>query len=156
MDANTKKYAISDSPSSWIVTAHHRRKTTLIWLGFFEGATPLIELVPGLRPIAALTTPTLAPQLQALQDAAHTRNVELSILRIVSSEEVAAAVDEAEAAGGEAMNVLASPVLWATVQTIMERVAALRLPTIYAYPKGGGLEVLSPTAASRPSFSRPR
>jgi putative ABC transport system substrate-binding protein len=57
----------------------------------------LIEAVPGLRRMAALadSATTMLGQLQALQDAAHARNVELSIQRIASPEEIAAAIDAA-------------------------------------------------------------
>ena len=78
-------------------------------------------------------------QLQALQDAARARSVELSIHWIARGEEIPAAIDAAKAAGAEAVNLLASPVLWANRQTIIESVAALRLPTIYAYPEAGAL-----------------
>jgi putative tryptophan/tyrosine transport system substrate-binding protein len=97
----------------------------------------LIEAVPGLRQIAALvdSNTTASPQLQALQDAARVRNVELSIHRIARPEEIAAARDAAKAWGAAALNVLASPVLFGNRQIIMQRVAALRLPAIYQFPE---------------------
>jgi len=92
----------------------------------------LIEVVPGLRRMAALadSATTALAQLQALQDAARTRNVELSIQRIARPEEIAAAIDAAKAWGAAALNVLASPVLFGNRQIVLERVAALRLPAI--------------------------
>jgi putative ABC transport system substrate-binding protein len=97
----------------------------------------LIEAVPGLRRMAALadSATTALPQLQALQDAARTRNVELSIQRIVRPEEIAAAIDAAKAWGAAALNVLASPVLFGNRQLVLERVAAVRLPAIYQFPE---------------------
>jgi putative ABC transport system substrate-binding protein len=97
----------------------------------------LIEAVPGLRRMAALadSNATGSPQLQALQDAARARGVELSIHRIARGEEIAAAIDAAKALGAEALNVLASPVLYGNRQTVMQRVAALRLPAIYHFPE---------------------
>jgi putative ABC transport system substrate-binding protein len=58
----------------------------------------LIEAVPGIRGMAALCDPktTTDAQLHALQEAAHARNIELSIHRIVSAEDVAAAIDIAK------------------------------------------------------------
>jgi putative ABC transport system substrate-binding protein len=52
----------------------------------------LIEAVPGLRHMAALAdTNTTAPrQLEALQDAAHTRGIELSIHRVTKADEISA------------------------------------------------------------------
>jgi putative ABC transport system substrate-binding protein len=97
----------------------------------------LIEAVPGLSRMAAIAdsiTTTLS-QLQALQDAARARNVELSIHRIARPEEIAAAVDAAKAWGAAALNVLASPVLFGNRQIVMQRVAELRLPAIYQFPE---------------------
>jgi putative tryptophan/tyrosine transport system substrate-binding protein len=74
-------------------------------------------------------------QLQALQDAARARNVELSIHRIARSEEIAAAIDAAKAWGAAALNVLASPVLFGNRQIVIQRVSALRLPAIYQFPE---------------------
>lgn len=97
----------------------------------------LIEAVPGLRRMAAIadSSTTALSQLQALQDAARARNVELSIHRIARPEEIAAAIDAAKAWGAAALNVLASPVLYGNRQIVMQRVAALRLPAIYQFPE---------------------
>jgi ABC-type uncharacterized transport system substrate-binding protein len=69
----------------------------------------LMEAVPGLRQMAALTDPnsTTASQLQALQQAARARGIELLIQRIVRSEEVGPAIDAAKTSGAIALNVLA-------------------------------------------------
>ena len=97
----------------------------------------LIEAVPGLARMAALAdTNTTAPQrLEALQDAARTRGVELSIHRVSKSDEIAPAIDAAMKSGAGALNVLASPLLFANRQVIIERAAALRLPAIYQWPE---------------------
>ena len=97
----------------------------------------LIEAVPGLRRMAAIadSITTALSQLQALQDAARARNVELSIHRIAKPEEIAAAIDAAKAWGAAALNVLASPVLFGNRQIVIQRVAALRLPAIYQFPE---------------------
>jgi putative ABC transport system substrate-binding protein len=97
----------------------------------------LVEAVAGLRRMAALadskfTAPTL---LQALQDAAHARGVELSIHSIARKEEIPPAIDAAKASGAEALNVLTSPILYSNRQIIMQRVAALRLPAMYSSPE---------------------
>jgi putative tryptophan/tyrosine transport system substrate-binding protein len=109
----------------------------------------LIEAVPGLRRMAAITDSfiTAPPQLQALQDAARARNVELSIYRIARPEEIAAAIDAAKAWGAAALNVLESPVLFGNRQIVMQRVAALRLPAIYFFAEmaqDGGLIAYGP------------
>jgi putative ABC transport system substrate-binding protein len=97
----------------------------------------LIEAVPGLRRMAAFAdTGTSSPrQLQALQDAAHARRVELSIHQVAQAEEIAPAMDGAKASIAAALNVLASPLLFANRKIIIERAAALRLPAIYQWPE---------------------
>jgi len=93
----------------------------------------LIEAVPGLRRMAALadTNTTATQQLEALQSAARTRGVELSIHRVKRSDEIAAAMAAANDANAGALNVLASPLLFANRNVIIERAAAMRLPAIY-------------------------
>ena len=97
----------------------------------------LIEAVPGLRRMAALADSNRTPvvKLDTLQDAARARNIELSIHRVASGVEIAAAIDMAQASGAAALNVLASPILYASRQIIMDRVAALRLPTMFIFPE---------------------
>ena len=93
----------------------------------------LVEAVPGLRRMAALVdvSNTTVGKLDALQVAARARNIELSIHRIAGGEEIPAAIELVQASGARALNVLSSPLLYATRQLIVERVAALRLPAIY-------------------------
>ena len=78
---------------------------------------------------------TPAAKLDALEQTARARNIELSIHRIASGAEIAAAIDMAQASGAAALNVLASPMLHANRQLIMDRVATLRLPTMYQWPE---------------------
>jgi putative ABC transport system substrate-binding protein len=97
----------------------------------------LIDAVPGLRRMATIadSDATGSSQLQALQDAAHARGVELLIHRIAGAEEITAAIDAAKASGAAALNVLSSPFLYSNRGIIMERVAALGLPAIYQFPE---------------------
>ncbi len=97
----------------------------------------LLEAVPGLRRMAALAdaNTTATAKLNALQEAARARNIELSIQQIARGEEIAAAIDTAKASGATALNVLASPLLWGNRQLIMDRVADLHLPAIYQWPE---------------------
>jgi putative ABC transport system substrate-binding protein len=96
----------------------------------------LIEAVPGLRRMAALADSNRAAvQLEALQKAAHSHDIELSVQRVASGDEIAAAIEEAQSSGAKALNVLAGPVLWAHRKLIMDRVAVLRLPAIYQFPE---------------------
>ena len=78
---------------------------------------------------------------RALKEAARARNVELSIYRVTRAEDIAATIDKAQASGATALNVLGSGMLDGNVPLIIERVAALRLPTIYQWAywaKNGG------------------
>jgi len=96
----------------------------------------LIEAVPGLRRLAALADANnAAAKLDALQEAARAYNVELSIYRISRGEEIAAAIDKAQASGATALNVFACPLLWANRQLIMDRAAVLHLPTMHQFPE---------------------
>jgi putative ABC transport system substrate-binding protein len=97
----------------------------------------LIEAVPGLRRMAALadSNMTRVMKLDALEEAARERNIELSIYRIAGREEIPAAIETAQASGATALNVLASAMLWGNRQLIMDQVAALRLPTMYESPE---------------------
>jgi putative tryptophan/tyrosine transport system substrate-binding protein len=109
----------------------------------------LIALIPGVRHIAALADANQTPprQLQALQDAARARGVELSVQQIAKPDDVGGAVDAAKTAGAAALNVLASPILFFQRQLILERTAALRLPAIYQWPETaeeGGLAGYGP------------
>jgi putative ABC transport system substrate-binding protein len=112
----------------------------------------LIELMPDARRMAALadasaTSPT---QLEALQGAARARGIDLSIHRIGKSEEVVGAIEMAKGAGAASLNVLATPLLNAARQIIIERASALRLPAIYQWPetvKEGGLAAYGPSFA---------
>jgi len=50
-------------------------------------------------------------------------------------EEIVAAIDTAKSSGAAALNVLATPFLFAHRQIILQRVAALRLPAMYQWPE---------------------
>jgi putative tryptophan/tyrosine transport system substrate-binding protein len=109
----------------------------------------LMEMVLGLRRMAALAdSNTTGPgQLQALQDAARARGLELLLHRVVKPEQIVPAVDAAKNAGAGALNVLASPLLFSNRRIIFERVAALRLPGMYQWPEmaeEGGLVAYGP------------
>jgi putative ABC transport system substrate-binding protein len=97
----------------------------------------LVEAVPGLRRMAALadTNNTTGVKLSALKEAARARNIELSIYRVAKGEDIAAAIDVAKTSGAAALNVLASPMLDANHQLVIDRVAALRLPAIHQWPE---------------------
>jgi putative tryptophan/tyrosine transport system substrate-binding protein len=97
----------------------------------------LIEAVPGLRLMAVLTDVnyTKYRNLEVLQEAARARRIEFSIHRVARGEEIAAAIDSAQASGAKALNILASPLFYAHRHLIMDRAVLTRLPTIYEWPE---------------------
>ena len=112
----------------------------------------LIEIVPGLRRMAALADSNMTSdaKLRVLQESANSRDIELSIYRVAKGEEIAAAIDGAKASHSAALNVLASPLLWANRHLIMDRVAEQHLPAMYFGPElaeEGGFAAYGPRAA---------
>jgi ABC-type uncharacterized transport system substrate-binding protein len=101
----------------------------------------LIEAVPGARRVAAMADSRSTPpyHLEALKHAARSRGVELSVIGVSRPEEIAAAIDAAKAAGADALNFLATP-LFSLPGTrsnaiVMERIAAVRLPSMFQWPE---------------------
>jgi putative ABC transport system substrate-binding protein len=107
----------------------------------------LIEAVPGIRQMAVLADTKNETSLDAMKEAARARNIELSIYRVASGQEIAAAIDAAKASGAEALNVLGSGMFFGLRQIIFERALALRLPAIYQHPdmaREGGFAAYGP------------
>src|SRR5262245_49560358 len=109
----------------------------------------LLELVPGARRMAALVDPDSksATQLQEMVDAARVRGLELLTYRVTSTEEIVSAVDATHAAGAAGLNAMASVMINANRQVIIDRTAALRLPAIYQFPEAaeqGGFAAYGP------------
>ena len=97
----------------------------------------LMEMVPSARRMAVLADAnTAAPQnMRALQEAARARGAELAVRLVERPEQIVPQIEDASRAGAEALNVLASPILYARRLDIFERTAALRLPAIYQSPE---------------------
>jgi putative ABC transport system substrate-binding protein len=74
-------------------------------------------------------------KLEALQGAARAHNIEFSIHRVARGEEIATAIDSAQASGATALNTISSSLFYAYRHVIMEHAAAARLPTIYEFPE---------------------
>ena len=118
----------------------------------------LIEMVPGLRRMAALADSNTTSRREASRsESGPLRDIELSIYRIGKGEEVVAAIDAAKASGASAINVLASGVLWANRHLIMDRVAVQHLPAMYSNPEmadEGGFAPYGPRVAQLFGISR--
>jgi putative ABC transport system substrate-binding protein len=96
----------------------------------------LLEALPKARRVAVLADATITPaqHLLALQNVSGSR-AQTVVLGVSSADQIAATIDRAKASGVEAINVLSSPMLYLNRRTIYDRVASLRLPTIYQWPE---------------------
>jgi putative ABC transport system substrate-binding protein len=70
-----------------------------------------------------------------LQKLADTQGIALSIHWAGKPDEIAAAIEAAHQEKAQAINVLATPLLFNNRQIILERVTALKLPAIYQWPE---------------------
>lgn len=109
----------------------------------------LIEIVPKARRIAALFDSRITTQQHTagLQTAAQARGIALSVFGAAVAAEIPAAIGAAKDAGAEAINFLATPLYSVNSAVVFERVAALRLPSIYQWPdmgEDGGLAAYGP------------
>jgi len=97
----------------------------------------LMEMLPLARRIAMLADAnTAAPgNIQALREAARARGAELVVRLVERPEQIVPEIEEVRRSGSEALNVLASPILYTRRLDIFERTAALRLPAIYQSPE---------------------
>lgn len=101
----------------------------------------LIEALPGARRIAAMSDAKVTPRqhLEALQRAAQSRGIQVSVFGVEKPDEIAGAIDAAKAAGAEAANFLATPLFslpgTRNFQIVMERITAVRLPSIFQWPE---------------------
>jgi ABC transporter substrate binding protein len=101
----------------------------------------LIEAVPGAGRMAAMVDSNVTPpyHVQTLQHAARSRGVELSIFGVRGPDEISSSIDAAKASGAEALNFLATPLFSVpgshNNRVVMERIAALRLPSIFQWPE---------------------
>jgi len=96
-----------------------------------------MEMVPAARHMALLADAnTAAPQnVRVLREAASARGVEIAVRLVDRPERIVPEIEEARRAGADALNVLASPILYARRLDIFERTVALRLPAIYQSPE---------------------
>jgi putative ABC transport system substrate-binding protein len=107
----------------------------------------LHELFPSARRIAVLADPTTISTREQLAGAA--RGVGLDLVRFEASsrDEIGRTLDALALSKVEAINVLASPILFSNRRLIIDRAAGLRLPAIYQWPEmaeEGGLLAYGP------------
>ncbi len=107
----------------------------------------LHEYVPQARRIGVLADPTTISTRARLTSAARDLDMELVLFEAQSLEDASRSLDAIAAANVGAVNVLASPLLFAARHLIMERMRAARLPAIYQWPETaeeGGLLAYGP------------
>jgi putative tryptophan/tyrosine transport system substrate-binding protein len=93
----------------------------------------LMEAVPGARRIAVLADAIIPAHLQALQNAARARGVEVAVFTAGAPEQIAPTMDKAKEWGATALNVLSAPLFSINRRLVIERAAALGLPAIYEW-----------------------
>lgn len=99
----------------------------------------LMELLPNARHMAIIfdTAVQWPGQMEELQSAARTRNVELSVYPAQRPEDVAPALEACKAAGAEAVNFLASPLFSvASRKANFAKALSLGLPATHHWPEG--------------------
>jgi putative tryptophan/tyrosine transport system substrate-binding protein len=94
----------------------------------------LHEAIAGARRIGTLIDPRLPPQPK-LETAAHQLDLDLIRVDARNPEEVTRGLDMLESAHVDAVNVLDSPLIYATRESIVERLNRVHLPAIYAWPE---------------------
>jgi putative tryptophan/tyrosine transport system substrate-binding protein len=95
----------------------------------------LHEFVPQARRIAALADPNQFTNRPQLENASRVFGVDLSIFTAQNRDEIERALDAVEGAHVEAVNILASPVLYSARSYVIDRCRQMRLPSIYAWPE---------------------
>jgi putative tryptophan/tyrosine transport system substrate-binding protein len=93
----------------------------------------LLELLPSARHLAVLADTNMSRPLPAMREATNARGVELSIHSAATPDEIGPAIEAAEKAGAEALDVLSSPMFWGSREAIYDGAARARLPAIYEW-----------------------
>ena len=98
----------------------------------------LLEFLPKAQKMALLAEAGLLQPdaVKAMQDRARAGGVDLSVLRIVEPDDIEPALDKAKAEGVQAINILASSLLFSVRLKIFVRATSLGLPTMYQWPEG--------------------
>ena len=111
----------------------------------------LVEMVPAARRMAVLTDSKTRPSVAQVAAHAHRLGIELVLIEAPSLDRLGSALDAvATAREVDAVNVLASSVLYNGRRAIIDRLAASRLPAIFEWPEyaaEGALMGYGPTQA---------
>jgi putative tryptophan/tyrosine transport system substrate-binding protein len=110
----------------------------------------LVEMVPAARRMVVLAESKTRPSVTQVAANAHRLGIELVLIEAPSLDKLDSALDAVARAGVDAVNVLASAILYNGRRAIIDRMAASRLPAIYQWPKNvaeGALMGYGPTQA---------
>ena len=110
----------------------------------------LKEMVPAARRMAALAESKTRPSVAQVAATAHRLGIELVLIEAPSLNKLDSALDAVAKARVDAVNVLASSILYNRRRAIIDRMAASRLPAIYQWPEyaaEGALIGYGPTQA---------
>jgi putative tryptophan/tyrosine transport system substrate-binding protein len=110
----------------------------------------LMEMVPAARRMVALTESKTRPSVVQVTANAHRLGIELVLIEAPSLDKLDSALDAVATARVDAVNVLASSILYNGRRAIIDRMAASRLPAIYQWPDSsaeGALMGYGPTEA---------
>jgi len=100
----------------------------------------LIELLPGAKKIAMMIdgNASAGDRLAALQARARAGGVDVTISRIAKPDDIEPALNQAKSEGAVAVNMLASPFLFANRRAIFATATRLGLATMYQWAEGAG------------------
>jgi len=98
----------------------------------------LIEMVPTARRMAVLAESKTRPSVAQVAAHANKLGIELVLIEAPSLDKLDGALDAVAMARVDAVNVLASTILYNGRRAIFERMAASRLPAIYQWPENAG------------------
>jgi putative ABC transport system substrate-binding protein len=110
----------------------------------------LMEMVPAARRMAALAESKARPSVAQVAANAHRLGIEFVLIEVPSLDKLDSALDAVATARVDAVNVLASAILYNGRRAIIDRMAASRLPAIYQWPEyaaEGALMGYGPTQA---------
>ena len=108
----------------------------------------LAEMVPSARRVAVLAQSKSDASLARIAAAARERNMDLVVFEAQSLERLPDVLAAVSTAGVDAVNVLASSILYNGRRAVMDHIAASRLPAVYQWPEyaaEGGLMGYGPT-----------
>jgi putative ABC transport system substrate-binding protein len=107
----------------------------------------LHEALPGAQRIAVLADHEPIRNIRALESAARGFGIEIVPFSARSEDEIGGAIAAMRATPVDAVNLLASPILWSELSLILDRLDLHRLPAIWQWPEGaemGGLIAYGP------------